>query len=82
MSTRPNALAFPFQDNGSCVVPDTGLTKREYFASRAPIPELIGMYFDKPCATQEQCAQLAVGYADALISELNKESDRKNENRN
>ncbi len=75
MDTRPNALAFPFQDNGSCVVPDAGLTKREYFASRAPLPLLVGMYFDRSCATQEQCAKLAVDYADALIEELNKKKD-------
>lgn len=49
-----------------------GLTKREIFAKDAPVKELLMMYYDKTCGTLEQCADVAVKYADALIAELNK----------
>lgn len=78
--TRSNDMAFPFQDNGSTVVPSLGLTKREHFAAMAmqtmatkdrgkySQSDIEGKYhLDHP----KWVAQAAVDYADALIKALN-----------
>ena len=78
MKTNPNDSAYatsgerPYSSHDHW--PKPGLTKREYFATTAPMLELVRMYYDRQCASREQCAELAVQYADALIAELNKES--------
>lgn len=71
MKTRPDDF-IQYYGQDADGIPLDGLKKREYFALHAPINELIRMYYDKPCGTFKQCAELAVNYADALIEELNK----------
>lgn len=72
--TKKENCAFPvlIDDVSTKQFCESGMNMREYFAIRAPIKELIGMYQDRPCATFEECASVAVMYADALIAELNK----------
>lgn len=76
--SKSNEPAFPvtitpeYMDQTAGTTPD-GLTKREYFAAHAPIKALIEMYFDRECATAEQCADVAKKYADALLTALSQE---------
>lgn len=61
--------AFPFSDGEFCG--SVGMTKREYFASKA-----MAATISNPGMTinMKDAAKDAVGYADALISELAKET--------
>lgn len=85
MQTKANDSAYPYEEiaNWICgedgspkpvIINKGGLTKREYFATKAPIKELLAMYMDRIAGTNEECALLAVEYADALIKQLNKEA--------
>lgn len=41
--------------------------ERIRIASLAPVGLLLGMYDDRPCGTIEECADLALNYADKVI---------------
>ena len=71
--TFPEALVFGEATRvGDIATQRGGLTKREYFASKAPMRQLTLLYKDRECATAEEAASYAVKYADALIKELNR----------
>lgn len=69
METKPNASAFPFQDNGSTVVPELGLSKREYFS--AMIMQGLASNSQNIENTTKADAIIAVNAADQLILALN-----------
>lgn len=66
LKTNPNDVAF-----NPRIVNDVnpGLTKREYFAGLA----MQGLCVVDEGEDTNKTAQIAIGYADALIEELNKE---------
>lgn len=80
MRTYPYDAAFARPTDDYCStnvdkIAQTGLTKREYFAAMAMQGLLAhkGSVFHKEQGNGELVALGAVGYADALIAELNKE---------
>lgn len=84
MGTNKNDCCYPVIIDDVFCAP--GLTKREYFSALA-MQHLIGKIFGhvnghdgkgnkwQNCTDAIQCAELAVKYADALISELNIDKD-------
>jgi hypothetical protein len=70
--TNPNEPAFSkpafYHPDGGLDSPNTGLTKREYFAAMA----LQGMLAKYGSDYQVQIAKDAIYWADSLIDELNK----------
>jgi len=78
---NPNEQAFPFQGykvaNDLLIQPQTGLSKREYFACAAMNGILQAATFNPQNNTTyfvvaKDCASKSVEYADALIAELSK----------
>jgi len=68
-STKPNETAFPI----GMLPGEQGLTKREYFASMAMQGLLSNSSVMNTQITKTLMANLAIGSADALIEQLNKE---------
>lgn len=78
--TKPNQTTFPIVSDHDIAIDFEGLTKREYFAAHAPIAiEDVFSFLERGGTTGEAtvgqitklAAEFSVGYADALIAELN-----------
>lgn len=72
---NPNDMTYPFQDNGSAVAPQLGLTKLEYFAAMAMQGLLAknGHYYPDTQGAEDFIAVASVRYAKFVLAELNKE---------
>lgn len=79
--TNPNDTAYPFQDNGTTIVPQLGLTKLEHFSfeilkeyySHFEIIQRMANSSNPQDVLYKHLAEGAVSQAKALIEALNKE---------